>query len=32
MEAQARNAETPDKAHEFAIRAKLFRLLANGPP
>jgi hypothetical protein len=31
MEAQASNAKTPDKGHEFASRVKLFRLLANGP-
>jgi hypothetical protein len=30
MEARAANATTPDRAQEFAIRAKLFRLLADG--
>jgi hypothetical protein len=29
MEAQAAHATTPDKAMEFALRARLFRLLAN---
>jgi hypothetical protein len=30
MKALATNAKTPDKGREFAVRAWLFRLLANG--